>query len=345
MTTVDIQPLPNRPAAGWPRSSPTSCSRPSTSSVPGCGHPIAWRLVLDALVELELSRRTILIAGHGCYTQMMKISDLDSLQCLHGRAPAVATGVKRMVPDAAVVTLQGDGDMVSEGLHEVLHAAARAENVTALLFNNGVFGDTGGHMTATTCSGSGPRPAWRGATPPTHGYPIDVARLLTQIEGAAYVARGAVNTPGMIARTQADDPPGARAADGRRRLHLRRGADHVPDRVVRPDRQRTGVPGGLHDGDLRHRRAQDALRVGAAGAAACRCRCRFAFQRPAPSAEVETHRECLGAADQCGVHERGVAVQLNRVEPTDQLPEEGADLHAGQLGPQAEVAPEPEGKV
>ena len=204
MTTVDIHAAPEPgPAARRVASFKPELLQSSEHDLcPGCGHPIAWRLVLDTLVELHLSRRTILIAGHGCYTQMMKISDLDSLQCLHGRAPAVATGVKRMVPDAAVLTLQGDGDMVSEGLHEVLHAAARAENVTALLFNNGVFGDTGGHMTATTVIGQRTKTSLEGREAAAHGYPIDVARLLTQIEGAAYVARGAVNTPGMISRTQ-----------------------------------------------------------------------------------------------------------------------------------------------
>ena len=224
---------------------------------------MAWRLVLDSLVELELSHRTILIAGHGCYTQMMRISDLDSLQCLHGRAPAVATGVKRMVPDAAVVTLQGDGDMVSEGLHEVLHAAARGENVTALLFNNGVFGDTGGHMTATTVIGQRTKTSLEGREAGDHGYPIDVAKLLAQIEGAAYVARGAVNTPGMIARTKRMI---------RRALELQMaGAGFTFVEVLTmcptgwfvPTAGRSRVPGGLHDGDLRHRRAQgaDSLRL------------------------------------------------------------------------------------
>ncbi|MGO9457520.1 MAG: thiamine pyrophosphate-dependent enzyme [Acidimicrobiales bacterium] len=168
---------------------------------PGCGHPVAWRLVLEALADLGLSKRTVLIAGHGCYTQMMKLSDLDSLQCLHGRAPAVATGVKRMLPDTAVLTLQGDGDMVSEGLHEVLHAGARGERVTALLLNNGVFGDTGGHLTATTVLGQRTKTSLEGRDPEVHGHPIDVARLLAQLDGTAYVARGAVNTAGLVART------------------------------------------------------------------------------------------------------------------------------------------------
>jgi len=202
MTIVDITSAPDRAAHKVADFKPNLLQSSEHELCPGCGHPVAWRLVLDALVDLELANNTILIAGHGCYTQMMKISDLDSLQCLHGRAPAVATGVKRMKPDAAVVTLQGDGDMVSEGLHEVLHAAARGEKVTALLFNNGVFGDTGGHMTATTVIGQRTKTSLEGREAAEHGYPIDIAKLLTNIEGAAYVARGAVNTPGMIARTK-----------------------------------------------------------------------------------------------------------------------------------------------
>jgi 2-oxoglutarate ferredoxin oxidoreductase subunit beta len=202
MTIVDITTAPDRAAHRVADFKPNLLQTSEHELCPGCGHPIAWRLVLDALLELELERQTILIAGHGCYTQMMKISDLDSLQCLHGRAPAVATGVKRMKPEATVITLQGDGDMVSEGLHEVLHAAARAEKVTALLFNNGVFGDTGGHMTATTVIGQRTKTSLEGRDAAEHGYPIDITRLLAQIEGAAYVARGAVNTPGMIARTK-----------------------------------------------------------------------------------------------------------------------------------------------
>ncbi len=202
MTIVDITSAPDRAAHKVADFKPNLLQSSEHELCPGCGHPVAWRLVLDALVDLELANNTILIAGHGCYTQMMKISDIDSLQCLHGRAPAVATGVKRMKPEAAVVTLQGDGDMVSEGLHEVLHAAARGEKVTALLFNNGVFGDTGGHMTATTVIGQRTKTSLEGREAAEHGYPIDIAKLLTNIEGAAYVARGAVNTPGMIARTK-----------------------------------------------------------------------------------------------------------------------------------------------
>jgi 2-oxoglutarate/2-oxoacid ferredoxin oxidoreductase subunit beta len=167
---------------------------------PGCGHSVAFRVLLEVVEAMGL--KPVLLAGHGCYTQLMMQSDLDSLQCLHGRAPAAATGVKRMLPDTPVITLQGDGDMVTEGLHEVLHAAARGENVTALLFNNGVFGDTGGHLTATTVIGQRTKTSLEGRDPARHGFPIDIGRLLTQIDGAAYVARGAVNSAGMVARTK-----------------------------------------------------------------------------------------------------------------------------------------------
>ena len=167
---------------------------------PGCGHFVAWRTVLDVITELEL--KPVLLAGHGCYTQLMVHTDLDSLQCLHGRAPAAATGVKRMLPDVPVITVQGDGDMVTEGLHEILHAAARGEKITALLLNNGVFGDTGGHMTATTVTGQRTKNSLEGRDPDVHGHPIDIARLLAQVDGAAYVARGAVNSPGMVEQTR-----------------------------------------------------------------------------------------------------------------------------------------------
>ena len=117
---------------------------------PGCGEPIAVRQFLETITQLDAVDRAIAVAGIGCYTSFSGTMDVDLVQALHGRAPSVATGVKRMLPDALVFTLQGDGDMVNEGLQEVIHTAARGETVTCILLNNGVFGETGGHMTATT---------------------------------------------------------------------------------------------------------------------------------------------------------------------------------------------------
>ena len=150
---------------------------------PGCGEPLALRGYLEAIQELGLSQRTIAVAGIGCYTSFSMTTDVDLVQALHGRAPSVATGVKRMLPDSIVFTLQGDGDMVNEGLQEVLHTAARGEAVTCILLNNGVFGETGGHMTATTVLGQRTKNTLDGRDAEYHGYPILIGDLLAQLEG------------------------------------------------------------------------------------------------------------------------------------------------------------------
>lgn len=169
---------------------------------PGCGHPVAWRIMLEVIAELMLERKTIGVAGHGCYTNIVTLADIDFIQCLHGRAPSVATGVKRVHPDANVFALQGDGDLASEGLQETLHTAARGERITSIMLNNGVFGDTGGQMTSATVLGQRTKTSIEGRAPEAHGYPVPVAELLVQLEGVAYVARGAVNNPGAISRTK-----------------------------------------------------------------------------------------------------------------------------------------------
>jgi 2-oxoglutarate ferredoxin oxidoreductase subunit beta len=168
----------------------------------GCGHPVAWRLLVEVLAELDLVDRSIGVVGHGCYTQIITTADVEFLQCLHGRAPAVATGVKRMLPDRAIYTLQGDGDMVSEGLAEVLHIAARGESITCLMLDNGVFGDTGGQMTATTTVGQRTKTDLDGRSAGEYGHPIAVADIVATFPGVAYVARGAVDKPNSIARTR-----------------------------------------------------------------------------------------------------------------------------------------------
>ena len=169
---------------------------------PGCGHPVAWRLLLEVIAELELETKAIGVVGHGCYTNIVQLADIDFLQCLHGRAPAVATGVKRVHPDAAVFTLQGDGDVASEGLAEVLHTAARGEKITTIMLNNGVFGDTGGQMTAASVVGQRTKTSLDGRDAEEHGYPVPVADLVASLAGSAYVARGAVNNAGSIAKTK-----------------------------------------------------------------------------------------------------------------------------------------------
>ena len=169
---------------------------------PGCGEPLVIRILLDTLVEMGLAQRTIGVVGIGCYTSFSGTLDVDIVQALHGRAPSLATGVKRMRPESVVFTLQGDGDMVNEGLQEVIHTAARGEAVTCVLLNNGVFGETGGHMTATSVIGQRTKNTLEGRDAAYHGYPIRIGDLLAQLDGAAYVARGSVHSAGAVARTK-----------------------------------------------------------------------------------------------------------------------------------------------
>jgi len=169
---------------------------------PGCGEPVALRALLDAVDGLGLAQRAIGVIGIGCYTALTSMIDLDLVQALHGRAPSLATGAKRMRPDALLFTLQGDGDMVNEGLQEVLHTAARGENVTCVLLNNGVFGETGGHMTATTVLGQRTKNSLEGRDAGYHGHPILIGDLLARLGGTAYAARGSVHDAASVARTR-----------------------------------------------------------------------------------------------------------------------------------------------
>ena len=151
---------------------------------------------------MGLAQRTIAVFGIGCYTAFSNNLDVEVLQALHGRAPSLATGAKRARPDTVVFTVQGDGDMVSEGLQEVLHTAARGENITCIMLNNGVFGETGGHMTADHGHRAAHQDQPRGPGPGRSRPPDPARRLVAQLDGAAYVARGAVNTAGNVARTK-----------------------------------------------------------------------------------------------------------------------------------------------
>jgi len=169
---------------------------------PGCGEPLALRMLLEAIEEVGCAQRAIGVIGIGCYTALTPLMDVDRIQALHGRAPSVATGAKRMRPDALLFTLQGDGDMVSEGLQEVIHTAARGESITCVLLNNGVFGETGGHMTATTVLGQRTKNSLEGRDAAYHGHPILIGDLLAQLDGTAYAARASVHDAAGVARAR-----------------------------------------------------------------------------------------------------------------------------------------------
>jgi 2-oxoglutarate ferredoxin oxidoreductase subunit beta len=167
---------------------------------PGCGEPAAIRSAVEIIDELRLTSRATTVFGIGCYTLFSSSLDLETLQALHGRAPSLATGIKRMRPDSIVLTVQGDGDMANEGLQEIIHTAARGESITCIMLNNGVFGETGGQMTSTTVLGQRTKTTLEGRNVADHGNPIQMAKLLAGIDGTAYVARAATNTAGEIAR-------------------------------------------------------------------------------------------------------------------------------------------------
>ena len=151
-------------------------------------------------------KHAIGVAGIGCYTSFSGTMDVDLVQALHGRAPSVATGVKRMLPDALVFTLQGDGDMVNEGLQEVVHTAARGESVTCILLNNGVFGETGGHMTATSVIGQRTKNSLDGRDAEYHGYPILIGDLIAHAPGRG-VRRARLGAQRGRGRAHEEDVP------------------------------------------------------------------------------------------------------------------------------------------
>jgi 2-oxoglutarate ferredoxin oxidoreductase subunit beta len=168
---------------------PDALSETPTLYCPGCTHGIAHRLLAEALDELDVRERTILVAPVGCSVFAYQYFSVDGCQAAHGRAPAVATGIKRTLPDQIVVTYQGDGDLAAIGTGEILHAAARGENITVVFINNAVFGMTGGQMAPTSLPGQTTTSSPSGRDVRQTGYPLHMSELLAQLEGAAYVVR------------------------------------------------------------------------------------------------------------------------------------------------------------
>lgn len=159
-----------------------------THYCPGCTHGIAHRLLAEALDELGLTGQTILVAPVGCAVFAYEYFACDGCEAAHGRAPAMATGIKRVQPDKIVVTYQGDGDLASIGLAEIMHAAARGEAITTIFINNAIYGMTGGQMAPTSLLGQKTTSSPQGRDRST-GAPLRISELLAQIDGAAYVVR------------------------------------------------------------------------------------------------------------------------------------------------------------
>jgi len=165
-----------------------------THYCPGCTHGIIHRLVAEAIDELGIEGNTIGVAPVGCSVFAYNYFNCDMVQAAHGRAPAVATGIKRSDPSNMVFTYQGDGDLAAIGTAETVHAAARGENITVIFVNNAIYGMTGGQMAPTTMPGQITQTSPYGRKPEIAGLPVKVCELLSNVDGATYLERVAVDS-------------------------------------------------------------------------------------------------------------------------------------------------------
>ena len=161
---------------------------------PGCGHGIVHRLVAEVLDELGIEGNTIGVAPVGCAVFAYNYFNCDVQEAAHGRAPAVATGIKRVHPDKVVFTYQGDGDLAAIGTAETVHAASRGENITIIFINNAIYGMTGGQMAPTTLPGQVTQTSPYGRDVKTQGHPLRVSEMLSTTSGAAYIERVTIDT-------------------------------------------------------------------------------------------------------------------------------------------------------
>jgi len=170
---------------------------------PGCGHSIAHRLIAETIDRLGIRERTIGIAPVGCAVFAHRYFAFDMLEVAHGRPPASASAMKRLLPDRVVFSYQGDGDLAAIGTAEIIHAANRGENITVFFINNATYGMTGGQMAPTTLCSQRTATTNRGRRPAYHGNPLNVAELINATAGCSFIARGALNTVPNILRSGA----------------------------------------------------------------------------------------------------------------------------------------------
>lgn len=202
---ADVGPAATTPPADSRRlvyGHPSLLAERPTHYCPGCGHGIVHRLIAELLDELHLGPSTIGVASVGCSVFAYDYFPVDFVESPHGRAPAVATGVRRARPDAFVFTYQGDGDLAAIGTAEIVHAAARGERITAVFVNNGIYGMTGGQMAPTTLLGQRTSSSPKGRDAGLAGYPVPITEMLALMPGVAYAARGSITDPGQVGRTK-----------------------------------------------------------------------------------------------------------------------------------------------
>lgn len=172
------------------------------SYCPGCGHGTAHRLVMEVVEELNAQAETIGIAPVGCSVLAYEFMDIDMQQAAHGRAPALATAIKRLYPEKYVFTYQGDGDLAAIGTAETIHACNRGENITIIFVNNGIYGMTGGQMAPTTLPGMKSSTSPYGRDVESMGNPLKMTELVAQLPGTYFVTRQAVHTPSAVRKAK-----------------------------------------------------------------------------------------------------------------------------------------------
>jgi len=181
---------------------PSAITSSDTTYCPGCTHGVAHRIVAELLDEMGLTKKTVIVWPVGCSVFGYFFIGTDALIAAHGRACAMATGIKRVHPESFVMTYQGDGDLASIGIAETVHAAARGENITTVFINNGNYGMTGGQMAPTTLIGQVTTTTPYGRKPELNGFPLHVPEMLATMDGPAYIARGALDNPQHITQAK-----------------------------------------------------------------------------------------------------------------------------------------------
>lgn len=169
---------------------------------PGCGHGIVHRLIAETMDELNIRERTIGVAPVGCSVFADHYFNCDMIQGAHGRGPAIATGIKRSIPESIVFSYQGDGDLASIGMGEIIHAAARGEKLTVIFINNAIYGMTGGQMAPTTLVGQKSTTSVEGRNPQMHGFPIRVCEMLSTLDGVVYAERTSVHNVASVIKSK-----------------------------------------------------------------------------------------------------------------------------------------------
>ena len=182
---------------------PKSLAEKEFSYCPGCHHGIIHRLVAEVIDELDIQGKTLMVAPVGCSVFAYEFFDIDGTVAPHGRAPAVATGMKRAMPEKMVFTYQGDGDLAAIGTAEIIHAANRGEKITTIFVNNAIYGMTGGQMAPTTLLGMKTTTSPYGRKAETEGFPIHVSELLKETAGIVYLERVSVSSPQEVIKAKA----------------------------------------------------------------------------------------------------------------------------------------------